>query len=245
MARLFDGISNSLQSASTINLTAYAKIALAFWLYWDVYSTNADIALELGTTDADTDNGFLIIPNASGGEVFIAHYGNAGASQGNIPQPSAAAWHHLVVNMDRSLAINEVDTVYVDGVSQVLNRVSNNNNTDTFPNTTLNVMSRANSSLFGAGRMAELAIWGGGLLSQADATALAAATKLPSDASLSIGAATHYWKICGDNSPEPATLGGIALTVNGATQTAHPPAVAASCLAAGFAGPYNPRIMVV
>jgi len=60
-----------------------------------------------------------------------------------------------------SKASNEVDSVYVDGVSQSLGYSQNNNNSGNFANSTLNFMSRNGASHFGAGRLAEIGLWPG------------------------------------------------------------------------------------
>jgi hypothetical protein len=74
--------------------------------------------------------------------------------------------------------------------------------------------------------MAEFAIYGGINLSGADATALQTTT--PDN--VQGGSLVHYWKLCGINSPETPSVGGINLTVNGSAPFVdHPPAVAGSC----------------
>jgi hypothetical protein len=229
MARLFDGINDSLQSASTINLTAYSKLAISFWLWWDAYANNNDQALEMDTSFVASAGNFVVTPDQAAGQFRIGLNGNVGQSTKSFPRPSSAAWHHYVAHLDMSLSADEVVAGYVDSISQTLSVITANDNTGNFANKTLNFMCRDNSSFFGAGRLCEVAIWGGNFLSTTDIDDLYAGTKLPDSASLSIGAATHYWKICGTASPEPATLGGINLTVNGAVQTDHPSAVAASC----------------
>ena len=45
MALLFDGSNDSLQAAS-VDLTAYQKITLSLWLYWDAYATDDDFAMD-------------------------------------------------------------------------------------------------------------------------------------------------------------------------------------------------------
>src|SRR2546426_981893 len=47
-------------------------------------------------------------------------------------------------------------------------------------------------------------------------------TRPSAAALLSTGAPDFYWKLCGTASPEPATLGGISMTLVGTTSATHP-----------------------
>jgi hypothetical protein len=229
MARQTDGISHSLQSASNLSLGAPSKLAVSYWLWWDSFSNNNAIAIESTANYNSNPGAFIVNPNDSATSAYQSALKGAAAeyNDGNFARPSAASWHHYLHNYDTGLATNEYIDAYLDGSLQTLSRVLNDNTTVTFIDSLLNLMSRNNASLFGAGRIAEVAIWGGVNLTGTDATDLFNGTKLPTD--IQAGSLKHYWKLCGVASPEPATVGSVAMTVNGATFVAHPSAVAGSC----------------
>jgi hypothetical protein len=222
MARLFDGIDDSLQSPSTIDLSAYTKITIAFWLWWNSYANDDDLALEFSANYGLTAGAFIVDPNDPSGTVVLGVHGNLGFNTVSFTRPGSSAWHHWTVVLDMTQAVAEVSAVYIDGVAQSLTPVSTVNNTGSFANDTLNVMSRNNASFFGAGRWAEIAIWGDYLFTQTDVNNLynGGNGRLATD--IQDSKLPHYWRILGNESPEPPTKGAISLIVNGAVQVAHP-----------------------
>jgi hypothetical protein len=229
MARQGNGIDQSLQSATTIDLTAFNRIAVAMWLWWDAFANDDDMALESGAALGNPTGGFAIDPNASGGTFEVFTHQSDFASR-RFSRPAAGAWHQIVANLDMTVTgAAQIAAVYVDGAPQSLTDGLISAIAGTFHNATLNFLSRNNTTLFGAGRMAEPAIWGL-LLSQTDATNLAINKHAPG--LVQPGSLVHWWKLLGTTSPEPAEVGGVALTVNGATQTAHPPGIIYSLAAA-------------
>ena len=85
-------------------------------------------------------------------------------------------------------------------------------------NTTLYAMCRSTSSLFGAGDLAEVAIWSGTLLDTSHALMLAdgySPMMLPVKPN-------HYWPMMGNLTTEPNLRGGTAMTITGATKAVHP-----------------------
>jgi hypothetical protein len=223
MARQTNGTDQSLQSASTVDLTAYTKIAIFQHLWWDTFANDDDLAYEFG--DGTGDRMFLN-PNGSafGGNISYFNHNNGGDCIRSWVRPSANAWHRMIVNLDiAQVGAAEIVSVYIDAASQALTNRATFDNTGTYNNRTLNLMSRNNTTLFGAGRIAEFAIYGGINLSGTDATNLE--TLRPDQ--VQSGSLIHYWKLCGLDSPETASIGGINLTVNGATFIDHP--LAGSC----------------
>jgi hypothetical protein len=214
MARLFDGINDSLEA--TVDLSSTAIVTVTMRLYWDAYASDGDLALEFTPDLGAGFNGFGVQPNATG--VFVCGMGGpAGGTfwTDSFTRPSAAAWHLYTFVFDRTAKVNKA---WVDGVSQSLSvdshtaTLSNN-----FDNSTLNVMSRNNASLFGAGRMAEVAIWSGEL--SAGDLALLHAGSLPG--SVNRSNLLFYCPVCGLASPELSVVGSNA-TVNGAVFAASP-----------------------
>lgn len=217
MARSFDGTNDSLQA--TVDLSAYNAIALSFRLYWDAFANDDDLAMEFSANYNSNAGGFIVDPNSGDGSFGVGLSGNAGVSSVRFARPSGAAWHAYVINMDMGLVTNELASVYVDGANQTItSRPSNFNNTANFGSYSLYAMSRAAASLFGAGRMADLAIYGGVNLSAGEADALAdVAPSLVRPEAL-----VHYWPLMGRTSPEIDVVGGANFTVSGATVADHP-----------------------
>jgi hypothetical protein len=217
MARQFNGTNQAL--TASINLASATVVSVSFWLWWDAFSNIDDFALEFvnggspGGFSVDMGSGYL------GGCILVAdvNSGTTGNRFGGLTRPSAAAWHHYLIVFD--VGGNAI-TSYIDGSVVTLNSPSGTSS-GTFKASadTLSVMARNGASLWGAGRMADLAIWKSGR-SSGDAATLAAGARANT-----LGTAPDwYWRIDGTTSPEPATLGGVALTLVGApTQVADPP----------------------
>jgi hypothetical protein len=219
MARIFNGTSDLMSAA--VNLSAFNKATVSFWLWWDAYANDYDLALEYTTDAGGTNGGFAFIPNdASGGLWSIYVRGTVSFTQVDMARPSAAGWHHFMVNLDPSTAgAGAIPAAYVDGVSQSLGGGSANSVSGSFANSTLYFMSRGGSALFGAGRIAEVGIYGGVLLTADEAGALA---KGFSPEMIRPSSLEHYWPIIGRTSPEIELIGGGNAMVTGAAVTEHP-----------------------
>lgn len=243
MARLFNGTSDALQTASAMTLGSPTKLAISFWLWWDTNGSGFEMAMETsdlaGSGDWTSNNGILVCPNFSaGGAKFM--YGAAG-DNASVAQPSTGTFHHHVVNFDVGQTGNHVISAYLDGASDTLTNNTTSGTNVTLGDNFLNFMDRAGGSLFGAGRMADVAIWTGINLSGTDVSNLNGGT-LPT--SVQSGNLTYYWKICGDNSPETATTGSLNLTVTGTTKTSHPSVISSSCSVSSPPPPYNPWLQL-
>lgn len=218
MARLFNGSSDNASVA--LDLSGTALLTVSFWLWWDTFADNDDLAMEfeIGTTAGS----FIVNPNDSAtGDVVVSVGGNTpDYNQVRFTRPSGAAWHHWCIGMDRGHASQEVRFITIDGVSQSLSQTSllTGNHTDNFANGTLYVMSRSGSSLFGAGRMAELAIWQV-LLDTDEAAALG---KGLSPKLIRPTSRPFYWPMIGRNSPEIELSFGSEMTLSGTSATEHP-----------------------
>lgn len=226
MARLFDGINDSLTAA--INLSSTRFLSVSFWLWWDAYATDNDLAMEF-TADGTAvgSGGFTLDPNAGDGTFVFWWHGTSSINviQSSFVRPSAAAWHHYTFAFDNGNTVGPVyptATVYVDGSAVTLTPATpafpepGNN----FANSTLNFMSRNNASLFAAGRMAEVGIWDR-LVTATEAGHLGTDKWAPTLVPTNL---IHYWMLEGTASPEPENAGAHA-TVNGAVSTAHPPGI--------------------
>lgn len=167
-AVLYDG-SNDYASVS-LDLSAYSALTLAFWLWWDAYANDDHMALEY-TADGVANSGFYVDPNQSAGVAEVATGPAVSVGTWRFTRPSAAAWHHYVCAFDRSVSTG-LTGVYIDG--QLVTRTGGSSGTPggNFANSTLYVMSRAGSSLFGAGRMGDFRVTAGRAVGDAEAFAL-------------------------------------------------------------------------
>lgn len=227
MARQTNGTTHTLTSAATVNLSGSQKCALSFWLWWVGYANDDDLALDFGT--GSSAGGFTVDPNAASSTRFTVFTYDAGASNlastdVNRTEIAAGQWNHIVVNFDRALAGGTaVHEFYINGAAAVdNNHNSTGNPTGNFGNLTLYLMSRSGSSLFGAGRIAEVALWSGIELSSGNVSSLYNSGAGVVATSVQSGSLAYYWPLCGAASPEPATTGGVDMTVTGALEVSHP-----------------------
>jgi hypothetical protein len=210
-ARQFNGTSDYLNSASAIGSPLGVQFATTFWLYTaSGFSTNDDILMET-STDYDLVNGFIIDPNSSAHSAFIWEYHGGGGYFGCSFAWPSSGWHQYVLNM----VMGSFCGAYVDGVAQTTTNFINTNTVTSVANNTFYFMSRAGTTLFLTGRLSEPAFYSG-VISSADATALAACGRPTSVTSATL---EYYWPI-NQTSPEVATTGGVNLTVNGTTNVA-------------------------
>lgn len=141
-------------SSVTLDLTAYSHLSVECWLYWTAFGTDDKLAYEFGNPAyaSVNRNGFVLDPNGSTTDNTKAAFGFGGGSSGagwqdGFPRPSANAWHHYVIEIDRSAVANVA--AYVDGVAQTLTTLFHNAGSKgaTFGNQPLYLMSRTGSAL--------------------------------------------------------------------------------------------------
>lgn len=156
MARSFNGTNQAIQSSATVNLSGTSVITLSFWLWWNAFANDDELAMETSANYNSNNGAILIDPNSSthAGSFDWNIHTAAGFTAGHTARPSAAAWHHYAAIMNTSAQ----PQVWIDGVSQ---SVSNDgtNGTGNFGNFTLNLMSRNSTTLWAAGRMSDFAIF--------------------------------------------------------------------------------------
>ncbi|HEX5713921.1 MAG TPA: PKD domain-containing protein [Solirubrobacterales bacterium] len=160
----FDG-SNDYATAP-LNLSGNSKVTIEFWLRWNSYSNNDDIAFELTSNFNNSNGGFLINPNSSssGGRFEVALGRNGSRNNAYFTRPSANAWHHYAIVLDTTAAAANQIAVYVDGSPVSIVKGSSGTGAGNFANSTLYMMARNggslfSSSLFGAGTLDEVAIY--------------------------------------------------------------------------------------
>lgn len=136
------------------NFGTARKLSVCFWLWWDSYTNNDNMAMEY-TNNSNAASAFVIDPNESSSGKFRAwHTSSTGSGYRGtgITRPSAAAWHHYAFTFDRDDASSAL--LYVDGAVQSGTAFTSGTWTPTdLANSTLYFMSRGASSLRGAGRM--------------------------------------------------------------------------------------------
>jgi YD repeat-containing protein len=156
----FDGLNDD--AAATLNLSSNSSLTIEFWLQWNSYTNNDDLAFEFTSNFNNTNGGFLVNPNSStSGSRFEVALGR-GASRNNayFTRPSAAVWHHYALVLNTTAAAAQQILVYVDGQAVAIVKGASGVGAGAFANSTLNFMSRNGSSLFGSGALDEIAIYG-------------------------------------------------------------------------------------
>ncbi len=132
---------------------------------WNAYANNDSLAMELTPNYNNNAGGFIVDPNAEqfGGTFAI------GISEGEtrnsiyIQRPSVGVWHHYAFVLDTTAAAEHEITPYVDGQQVSFQQEGKGTGGGPFANSTLYLMSRDASSLFGSGYLQDLAIYGGDL----------------------------------------------------------------------------------
>jgi len=158
----FDGSDDCV--SAPINLSGTNVATAAFWMERTSFSDNDKLALEF-SSNYNTDNagGFIINPDSSsfGGGLFAVGHsrtGQASTHSETFARPSAGVWHHYVVVFDKASNPDSID-VWVDGVAQSMTTNLSINSTDNFANSTLYLMSRACSSLFGGNSLDDVRVY--------------------------------------------------------------------------------------
>jgi YD repeat-containing protein len=159
LAARFDGVNDA--ATAPVNLAGTHAVTVEFWLKWNAYSNDDRLAMELTKNFNEEAGGLLIDPNApQNGGTFGVGIG-LGTSRNNVffARPSAGAWHHYVFVLDTSAPAAQQITPYVDGKAVTYTKLDSGTGAGNFANSNLYMMSRAASSLFGAGDLDEVAIY--------------------------------------------------------------------------------------
>ena len=159
----FDGVNDAV--AAPLNLSSKSAITVEFWLKWNSYSNDDRLAMEFTNNFNEAPGGFLVDPNAPqlGGSFGVGI--GAGASRNNVffARPTAGQWHHYAFVLDTSAPAAQQITPYVDGKAVTYTKLDSGTGAGNFANSTLNLMSRAGSALFGTGDLDEVSIFGSAL----------------------------------------------------------------------------------
>jgi PKD repeat protein len=155
----FNGTSDS--GSIPLNLSGTSKLTVEFWLKWNAYANNDALAMEFTPNFNENEGGFLVDPNAGeyGGTFGIAIGSDASRNSVFFQRPSAGVWHHYAIVLDTTAAATNEITPYVDGSPVSFQQESAGSGQGAFADSTLYLMSRAGTSLFGNGALDELAIY--------------------------------------------------------------------------------------
>lgn len=156
MARLFNG-TNQYADTGTIRFSLYNLISMSFWFWWDTAGSTEYPSIINSTGNLNSGNRFDFEGQYDAGTCGIA-MSTSNFWADKFPQPSAAAWHHYLCVYDRVTPIN---VAYVDGVLQTLTTVAHQAQSGNFTDAGLRIMRYSSGALYSAGRLADVAIWGG------------------------------------------------------------------------------------
>ena len=149
------------RGGGAVNLSASSQVTVEFWLKWNAYANDDRLAMELTPNFNNNGGGFLIDPNASApaGSFGVAIGRNASRNNAYFARPDAGAWHHYAFVLDSAAPAAQQVIPYVDGQAVPFTKTASGTGAGNFAKSTLYFMSRAASSLFGAGTLDEVAIY--------------------------------------------------------------------------------------
>jgi PKD repeat protein len=155
----FNGTSDS--GAIPLNLSSTNQLTVEFWLKWNQYANNDSLAMEFTANFNENSGGFLIDPNAGqfGGTFGIGIGSGSDRNSIFFARPSAGVWHHYAIAINTAAEASKEITPYVDGNPVSYQQEGADTGQGNFANSTLYLMSRDGSSLFGAGQLGQLAIY--------------------------------------------------------------------------------------
>lgn len=154
----FNGSSGAAHAE--VDLSGTYKLTVEFWLKWNAFAENDDLAMELTSNFNEHPGGFLVDPNAAGSEKFGVGLGE-GSSRNNafFNRPTAGAWHYYALVLDTTASGATQITPYVDGRAVSYTKTAQGTEAGAFAKAVLYWMSRDASGLFGAGSMQDLALY--------------------------------------------------------------------------------------
>ena len=155
----FDGVDDYADAA--VDLSATPRVTVEFWLKWNAFTSNDDLALEFTPNFNGNDGGILVDPNApeEGGRFAVAIGRGASRNNAYFVRPSGGQWHHYAFVLDTTLPAGQQVKPYVDGQPVSYVKTVSGTGAGNFANSTLYFMSRGGAGLFGGGTLDELAIY--------------------------------------------------------------------------------------
>ena len=208
MARQFNGTSDFLASAATVNLSGLNKISVTACLKITFLGNAHQFLLDSTTLQmnvASPGSGPFVVTNTLLGTVIV----------GYRPQPSPGYWHSIGASIDRSQASASAIIQYLDGVQQGGTVIAPGTPGGNFGNSVISFMATRTPSFFLPGSVCRIAIHNR-VLTPAEFAAIASGAD-----PTTISGCIHYWPITGA-SPELDTVGSNNLTVTGSTVVSDP-----------------------
>jgi len=148
-------------ASAPLNLSGTNRLTIEFWLKWSSYTNNDDLAFEFTPNSSNNNGGFFVDPNSPelGGRFGVGIGRLTSRNTAYFARPSANVWHHYAFVLDSSATASQQVIPYVDGALVDYSKVSSGTGAGNFANSTLYFMSRASTSLFGAGSLDEVAVY--------------------------------------------------------------------------------------
>lgn len=158
--RSLRGTGTAARASVPLDLSKYSAITITFWLYWDVFANDDALAFEF-TANGTAPGGFAFNPNSSGPApgriVAFGAYTGGTVFATSWERPSAGAWHRYALVFNGT----GVAQLAIDGVIQAGAVEQSPAQSGTFSNSTLYLLSRANSNLFGTGNLQDVTFYKG------------------------------------------------------------------------------------
>ncbi len=96
------GSGSAAVASIPLDLSPYRNLTISFWMRWDTFANNDALAMEHGENFVG-NSGFLIDPNSAGGQFEVGVGSPEGkANDWSAPRPTALAWHHYYITLDRT-----------------------------------------------------------------------------------------------------------------------------------------------
>jgi len=156
------GAGNGGRASVPVDLSKFSVITLAMTLTWDAYANDDALAMEFTANNNSNAGGFFLDPNESGGRWAVSANGNGSATVKGVSftRPDAGT-HRYAIAIDIR---NQAVSVYVDGVAVGTTQYGFSGSAGTtFANSTLYLLSRANSALFATGGLQDITLYDGAL----------------------------------------------------------------------------------
>jgi PKD repeat protein len=157
-AARFDGSDDNARAS--VDLSGKTAVTVEFWMKW-TFGNDDRLAMEFTPNYHDNAGGFIVDPNAPqlGGQFAVAIGSGAAQNSAYFARPSSGDWHHYAFVLNSAAPAAQQITPYVDGVAVTYTKYDSGTGAGPFASSTLYMMSRAGTALFGNGDLDELAIY--------------------------------------------------------------------------------------
>ena len=156
-AASFNGTSD--YASAPLDLSGTNQVTIEFWLNWNAFANDDALALEFTPNFNNNPGGFLVDPDSSNGSFGIGLGIGGSRNTAYFARPTAGAWHYYAIVLDTTQAGATEITPYVDGQPVSYTKDVSGTGAGNFADSTLYMMSRGGTSLFGAGSLDDVAIY--------------------------------------------------------------------------------------